>query len=224
MESRQTNESSNPLDDFIIKVFPVGPLQCNCTIIGHKPSGDALLFDPGGDGEMILETLAENNLTVKKILHTHAHFDHFLAAGHIKEKTEAPLCLHKEDAFLWEHLEEQCSRYAIPFEAQPPPDHWLEHEEELGITACAGQCIHTPGHTPGSMSFWFESLKLLVAGDTLFQGSIGRTDLWGGDYSKIEDSIKNRIYTLDEEATVVTGHGPLTSIGNEIRGNQFIRG
>lgn len=226
MDNTQTtpSQSANPLDDFIIKVFPVGPLQCNCTIIGHKPSGDALLFDPGGDGELILQTLTENNLTVKKILHTHAHFDHFLAAGHIKQKTEAPLCLHKDDEYLWTHLEEQCARYAIPFEQQPPPDHWIEHEEELSITGCMGQCIHTPGHTPGSTSFWFESLKILVAGDTLFQGSIGRTDLWGGDYTKIEDSIKTRLYTLDEEATVVTGHGQLTSIGHELRHNQFIRG
>ena len=208
----------------IVKVFPVGPLQCNCTVIGDPQSGAAVVIDPGGDHEKILAAVAEMGCDPKKItqiLHTHAHFDHFLASGKMQEATGAKLCLHRADEPLWTNVETQCSMYGIPFEPVPPPDHWLKHEEDV---AFGGECKHTPGHTPGSMSYWFKDLKLLVAGDTLFKRSIGRTDLWGGDYEAIEKSIKTRLYTLDEDALVVTGHGPNTTIGDEIRHNQFVRG
>jgi hydroxyacylglutathione hydrolase len=210
--------------DIIIKTFPVGPLQCNCTVIGDPATGEAIVADPGGDAELILQTLTELGLKkVTRIIHTHAHFDHFLASGHMREKTGAPLALHKEDRFLWDHLPEQCARFAIPFEPVPPPDQYLDHEEEIPIAHHKGICLHTPGHTPGSMSFWFADQKFLIAGDTLFNGSIGRTDLWGGDYEQIERSIRERLYTLDEEATVVTGHGPSTTIGKEMRTNAYVQ-
>ncbi len=216
------NETDSPI---FVKSFPVGPLQCNCTVIGNTETGEAIVVDPGGDADRILALLSENGLnTVKHILHTHAHFDHFLAAGQIHEKTGAPLALHPEDKILWENLEEQCGRWAIPFEAQPLPQHWLEHEEEINLTGISCKCLHTPGHTPGSTSFHFDDQKLLLAGDTLFRRAIGRTDLWGGDYEQIETSIKGTLYKLDEATHVVTGHGEPTSIGEEIRENQFIRG
>ena len=161
-------------------------------------------------------------LKVVSIIHTHAHLDHFLASGEIKKVTGASLHLHKEDQFLWDNLEMQCKMFGVPYKPVPAPDQWLHDDEEL---ACGcGVALHTPGHTPGSMSFWFERDKLLIAGDTLFRGGIGRTDLWGGDYQKIERSIRDRLYILDEEAVVVTGHGPDTRIGDEIRTNPFIRG
>ncbi len=206
-----------------VKIFPVGPLQCNCTIIGDSVSGQAIVIDPGGDAQKILDVLTENNLTVTRILHTHAHFDHFLASGEMHEQTGAPLCLHKEDQWLWEHLDEQCARYGFSSAPMPTPQHWLQHEEELPLAELSGKALFTPGHTPGSMSFVFEQANLLVAGDTLFKGSIGRTDLWGGDYPTIERSIKQELYTLDEGLTVVTGHGPLTTLGDEMRHNAFIR-
>ena len=106
----------------------------------------------------------------------------------------------------------------------PPPDDFLQHEDEVSILGLAGKVLHTPGHTPGSLCFLFEGINLLVAGDTLFRGSIGRTDLWGGDYQQIESSIKKVLYTLDEGLDVVTGHGPGTRIGTEMRQNAFIRG
>lgn len=207
----------------IVKTFPVGPLQCNCTIVGDTHTKEAIVIDPGGDADFILMELAEHDLKVTQILHTHAHFDHFLASGHLKEATGAPLSLHKADQYLWDHLEDQCARYAIPFQPVPPPDHHIEHEEEWTLGPCQCKAIHTPGHTPGSTSFLFEQQNLLVAGDTLFRGSIGRTDLWGGDYDRIERSIKTRLYTLDDDLDVVTGHGPNTSIGREKRSNQFVR-
>jgi len=209
--------------DIIVETIPVGPLQCNCTILGDLVSRKAIVVDPGGDAEILLERLVELNLQVERIIHTHAHLDHFLASGKMKEATGAKLALHREDLFLWDMLEDQCRMFGIPFEPPPPPDQWLENEEEIDLNDLQGKALHTPGHTPGSMCFLFESQKLLIAGDTLFQGSIGRTDLWGGDFKKIEKSIQEKLYTLDEETSVITGHGESTSIGHEMRANSFIR-
>ena len=207
----------------IVETIPVGPLQCNCTILGDLVSRKAIVVDPGGDAEILLERLVELNLQVERIIHTHAHLDHFLASGKMKEATGAKLALHREDLFLWDMLEDQCRMFGIPFEPPPPPDQWLENEEEIDLNDLQGKALHTPGHTPGSMCFLFESQKLLIAGDTLFQGSIGRTDLWGGDFKKIEKSIQEKLYTLDEETSVITGHGESTSIGHEMRANSFVR-
>ena len=209
--------------DIIVETIPVGPLQCNCTILGDLVSRKAIVVDPGGDAEILLERLVELNLQVERIIHTHAHLDHFLASGKMKEATGAKLALHREDLFLWDMLEDQCRMFGIPFEPAPPPDQWLENEEEIDLNDLQGKGLHTPGHTPGSMCFLFESQKLLIAGDTLFQGSIGRTDLWGGDFKKIEKSIQEKLYTLDEETSVIAGHGESTSIGHEMRANSFVR-
>ena len=209
--------------DIIVETIPVGPLQCNCTILGDLVSRKAIVVDPGGDAEILLERLVELNLQVERIIHTHAHLDHFLASGKMKEATGAKLALNREDLFLWDMLEDQCRMFGIPFEPPPPPDQWLENEEEFDLNDLQGKALHTPGHTPGSMCFLFESQKLLIAGDTLFQGSIGRTDLWGGDFKKIEKSIQEKLYTLDEEISVITGHGESTSIGHEMRANSFVR-
>ena len=209
--------------EIIVETIPVGPLQCNCTILGDLVSQKAIVVDPGGDAEILLERLVELNLQVERIIHTHAHLDHFLASGKMKEATGAKLALHREDLFLWDMLEDQCRMFGIPFEPPPPPDQWLKNEEEIDLNDLQGKALHTPGHTPGSMCFLFESQKLLIAGDTLFQGSIGRTDLWGGDFKKIEKSIQEKLYTLDEETSVITGHGESTSIGHEMRANSFVR-
>lgn len=208
----------------LIKTFPVGPLQCNCTIIGDPATHQAIVIDPGGDPERIRQTLSDMGLTqVTRILHTHAHFDHFLASGHLRETTGAPLALHRDDAFLWHSLELQCGLFGIPYEPVPEPDQWLEHEEEILLPQAIGKVLHTPGHTPGSISFLFESVNLVIAGDTLFKGSVGRTDLWGGDSKAIVHSIREHLYTLDEATRVVTGHGPATTIGEEMRHNAYVR-
>ena len=203
------------------KSFPVGPLQCNCTIIGNTSTGKGYLIDPGGDAERILEIIETMNVSIEAIYHTHAHFDHFLASAEIKEKTGAPIFLNESDRFLWDTLEMQCSYFNIDFKPTPPPDFNIEDQQDL--IHCAGVCIHTPGHTPGSVSFHFESEKLLIAGDTLFQGSVGRTDLPGGDFKTLKSSIQEKIYSLDESTVVVTGHGPQTSIKREMESNLFIR-
>lgn len=222
MENLQLTEAVK--ESVFVKTFAVGPLKCNCTIIGDLASKQAIVVDPGGDADLILKTLTDNDLTVTNILHTHAHFDHFLAAGEMKEKTGAALALHKDDQFLWEMLETQCGLFGIEAKKVPPPDHFLEHEEPVALPEVGGCCIHTPGHTPGSMCFYFDKLNLLLGGDTLFRGAIGRTDLWGGDFNQIQASIKHRLYTLDEATAVVTGHGPATSIGDELRHNPYVNG
>ena len=206
----------------IRETFAVGPLGCNCTIIGDHVTKKAMVIDPGGDHQLILNRLDALGLKVVSIIHTHAHLDHFLASGEMKKATGATLHLHKDDQFLWDNLEMQCRMFGVPYTPVPAPDQWLTDDEELAC--CGGVALHTPGHTPGSMSFWFAGDRLLIAGDTLFRRGIGRTDLWGGDYRQIERSIRERLYTLDEQAVVVTGHGPDTCLGEEIRENPFIRG
>jgi len=205
---------------FVRKSFPVGPLQCNCTVLGDTETGMGYVFDPGGDAARIMATVTQLGLKIVGIVHTHAHLDHILAAGEIKRQTGAPVWLHRGDQMLWASLEHQCRAFGIPYVPQPDPDHWLEDEQDL---SCGGTCIHTPGHTQGSSSFYFEEESLLLAGDTLFFGSVGRTDFPGGDPRALKRSIQQRLYTLDERAVVVTGHGPETSIGREMRQNAFVR-
>jgi glyoxylase-like metal-dependent hydrolase (beta-lactamase superfamily II) len=205
----------------LIRTFPVGPLQCNCSIIGDTLTGRALVVDPGGDADAILAQLNDLGLKVVAIIHTHAHLDHILAAGEMRDATGAPIYLHEEDRFLWDMVEQQCNMFGVPPVSLPDPDRYLDDDQDLGC--CGGVTLHTPGHTPGSTSFWFEDANTLVAGDTLFRGSIGRTDFPGGNFERIVKSIRERLYTLDDEATVITGHGPSTRIGAEKQSNMFVK-
>jgi len=207
----------------IRKTFSVPPLGCNCSIIGDPVSQQAIVVDPGGAAERILREVRALGLTVTRILHTHAHFDHFLASGEMKNATGAALCLHEDDRELWGMLEMQCRTFGVPYVPVPPPDYWLTDEEKVSIGHVTAIALHTPGHTPGSMSFHVPEGGVVLAGDTLFRGSIGRTDLWGGDFDAIERSIRDRLYTLDDSTLVVTGHGPETEIGWEKQRNQFVR-
>ena len=202
------------------ETIPVGPLQCNCTILGNTETGRGYVFDPGGDPDEIMAIVEQLGLKIEALIHTHAHLDHFLAAGEIRRRTGAKVCLHPEDKFLWDALEQQCLRFGVPYTPVPDPDHWIEDEQDL---ECGGSCIHTPGHTPGSTSFYFEDSSLLIAGDTLFMGSVGRTDFAGGDARQLKQSIQQRLYKLDESAVVIPGHGPETSIGHEMRFNAVVR-
>ncbi|MFQ5991214.1 MAG: MBL fold metallo-hydrolase [Nitrospiraceae bacterium] len=208
----------------IRKTFPVPPLYCNCSILGDPVTKEAIVVDPGGAHEQILREVEALGLRVVGIVHTHAHFDHFLASGEIKRATGASLSLHPDDHKLWELLETQCSLFGVPYAPVPLPDYWLRDEEKIILGGLEGVALHTPGHTPGSMSFHFPAEQLLLSGDTLFRGGIGRTDLWGGDYRAIEQSIRERLYTLQESTWVVTGHGPETQIGLERDSNPFVRG
>ncbi len=207
----------------IRKTFSVPPLGCNCSIIGDPVTKQAIVVDPGGAHERILQEVKQLGLTVTMILHTHAHFDHFLASGEMKKATGATLCLHEDDRELWSMLDVQCRMFGVPYIPVPEPEYWLKDEEKLLVGQITAVALHTPGHTPGSMSFHLPDGNIVLAGDTLFRGSIGRTDLWGGDFDAIERSIHEQLYTLHESTLVVTGHGPETEIGWEKHTNQFVR-
>jgi glyoxylase-like metal-dependent hydrolase (beta-lactamase superfamily II) len=207
----------------IRRTFSVPPLGCNCSILGDPGTKQAIVVDPGGAHEQILTQVRDLGLTVVSILHTHAHFDHFLASGEMKKATGASLCLHPADRPLWNLLEVQCRMFGVPYVPVPEPEYWLSDEEKIVLGGLSGMAVHTPGHSPGSMCFSFQTENLLLAGDTLFRGSIGRTDLWGGDSSAIERSIRERLYSLPDQTHVVTGHGPETQIGFERQYNPFIR-
>jgi glyoxylase-like metal-dependent hydrolase (beta-lactamase superfamily II) len=207
----------------IVESFPVGPLQCNCSIIGCPETGQAAVIDPGGDVELILAFCKKNNLQVKYLLHTHAHFDHILGSRAMREATGAQICLHKKDEQLYQNLGMQCQMFGFEYDEPLPIDHYLNDQEELSIGKSKTTALFTPGHTPGSTCFQLSDKEsVLFAGDTLFQGSIGRTDLWGGSFDDIIKSIKSKLLTLDDSTRVVTGHGPGTTIWSERRNNPYL--
>jgi len=212
------------MTQIIRKTFSVPPLGCNCSILGDSETKQAIVVDPGGDARRILDEVQRLDLTIVGIFHTHAHFDHFLASGDIRQATQAPLVIHEADRELWKILEVQCRMFGVPFIQAPDPDHCMRDEETVTFGAIAGQAMHTPGHTPGSVCFHFPRERLVLSGDTLFRGGIGRTDLWGGNPRAIEESIRERLFSLDEATTVITGHGPETQIGFEQEYNPFVSG
>lgn len=205
---------------------PVGALGCNMCIIGDPETKEAVLVDPGGEPEKIIAKIKELGVTVKRILVTHAHFDHFTSAGALREFTGAPVYLHPADKILWEFLPVQLHAMRMTMDKAAVdrlgrPDAWLEDGASVGVLD--GRVLHTPGHTAGSCCFYFDRSRLLIAGDTLFRGSVGRTDLSGGDAEALRKSILTRLYTLPDAVKVVCGHGPATSIGREKRSNAIIR-
>jgi hydroxyacylglutathione hydrolase len=206
----------------LLETFPVGDFQCNCSVLGCPDTKEAVVVDPGGEHEHILEVLKHYDLTVKWIVHTHAHLDHIYETRDVKERAGGTIALHKGDQFLYDGFLMQAAMFG--WQARPvlPVEHWLSDGESLKFGNREAKVIFTPGHTPGSCCFQVDSL--LLAGDTLFQRSVGRTDLPGGDFDTLERSIKERLYTLDPDTKVIPGHGPVTRIGDEKRGNPFVRG
>lgn len=207
----------------LLETFPVGPLQCNCSIIVCPETKEAAVIDPGGDPQAIIDRCERDGYKIKYLLHTHAHFDHIAGSRAVKEKTGAKICLHKEDEWLYNNLNKQGMMFGFTFDAPVPIDHYLQDEEVLKVGNVKAKVIYTPGHTPGSTCFSMqEKDSVLFAGDTLFHGSIGRTDLWGGSFEQIIKSIKGRLFELDDSTEVIAGHGPNTSIWNERRENPFV--
>jgi hydroxyacylglutathione hydrolase len=210
--------------DVIRETFPVGPLQCNCTILGDPATGKALVVDPGDDAGEILRRLAAHGLSAAALVHTHAHFDHVGATRAVSEATNAPIHLHEADLFLYENLAMQGAAFGFTFDDVLPVSRFVANGDAVAAGGVEVEVLHTPGHTPGSVCFRFGGASpVLFSGDTLFQRSIGRTDLWGGDLHAIERSIRTRLYTLPEGTLVVPGHGPETTIGEERALNPFVR-
>jgi len=214
--------------DLIIETFPIGTLGCNCSLIYSNITKEALVIDPGNDLNTFLKKISERALKVKKLIHTHAHFDHIGRSHEIQKITGCSLELHKSDLDLYQSLEYQGMMFGMEVGKPGKVDHFFEDEEPIGIESEGLQnlltTLHTPGHTPGSCCFYAEGLAtpILFSGDTLFKGSIGRTDLPGGDFDQIINSIKQRLVSLPEETVVITGHGPKTQIALEKRQNPFL--
>ena len=206
----------------IHEILPVGMLQCNCSILGDEVSHEAIVIDPGDDIPHIMAVLQKHNLTVKQILITHAHIDHIAGAARLKKLTGAPILYNPNDLPLVEMMDMQAGWLGMPTPEVHPPDDTLEDNHVIAITGLSGNILHTPGHTQGSVCLYLPEQKLLIAGDTLFARSVGRTDLPGGDARALIRSIHSKLLPLPDETKVVPGHGPSTTIGEERESNPFL--
>jgi hydroxyacylglutathione hydrolase len=207
----------------IHEILPVGPLQCNCSIIGDETSHEAMVIDPGDEIQSILALVSKHNLQVKQIVITHAHIDHVGGAMKLRAATGAPILLNQNDYELLKMLDLQAQWVGMRPPGKVEIDQNIGQADTLKAGSLAANVILTPGHTEGSICLYFPAEKKVIAGDTLFAGSIGRTDLPGGSFEKIIDSLHEKLLALPDDTVVVPGHGPLTTIGEERENNPFLK-
>ncbi len=208
----------------IHEILTVGPLQCNCSILGDEISLEAIVVDPGDDISRIMAVLRQHRLTVKQIVVTHAHIDHIAGAAHLKQLTGAPILYNQNDLPLVTMMDIQAGWLGISTPEVLPPDDTLDDGKLIAVTGISGSILHTPGHTQGSVCLYIPGQALLLAGDTLFHGSVGRTDLPGGNTRQLITSIQDRLLTLPDDVIVIPGHGLKTTIGAERELNPFLQG
>src|SRR5580692_9794705 len=206
----------------IHKILRVGPLQCNCSIIGDETTHEAMVIDPGDDIEDVLKLLRKHTLQVKQIVITHAHIDHVGGAMKLRAATGAPILLNQNDYALLKMLDVQAAWIGVEDPGKVEIDRSIGQGDTVQAGSLTANVIHTPGHTEGSVCLYFPAEKKLVAGDTLFAGSIGRTDLPGGSFQKIMRSLHDRVLTLPDDTVVIPGHGRRTTIGEEREENPFL--
>jgi len=207
----------------IHEIIPVGVLQCNCSIFGDENTREAVVVDPGDETAAILARLARHGLRVVAIVITHAHIDHIGGAARLKAVTSAPVYMNADDQELYDHLDDQAEWLGMATPSRTTVDVAIREGDSISPGAADFRFLHTPGHTPGSVSIWIPAESKLIAGDTLFRDSIGRTDLPGGDSRTILRSIHTKLLSLPEETIVVPGHGELTTIGREKERNPFLQ-
>lgn len=211
-----------------LEVFPTGPIQANCILIGDGSDPAAAVIDPGDEADHILSRIRANNLSPVMILHTHGHIDHAAATAELSGALgeDVPVCLHRAELPIYRSLPEHGRLFGIEAVEPPEPDLWLEHGQMLSVGSLRLEVRHTPGHSPGSVSYVVHGGpdSRVIVGDVLFAGSIGRTDLTGGSFEVLERSIREQLYTLPDETRVMCGHGPETTIGRERTQNPFVRG
>jgi hydroxyacylglutathione hydrolase len=198
----------------------VGPLDTNCYLVYCDETLACAIIDPGAEAERIFPLIYELGLQPSVLLNTHGHLDHIGANRDVKDKFDIPFCIHGLDKPLLEHGLQSELSFFLGAKESPPPDRLIQDEETIAIGQSALRVVHTPGHTPGSVSFLGDGL--LFSGDTLFNGGVGRTDLPGGSTRDLEDSIRTRILTLPPETIVLPGHGPWTTVGEEKESNPFL--
>jgi hydroxyacylglutathione hydrolase len=226
-------------EKLIHEVLPVGMLQCNCHIVGDPKTHEAIVIDPGDDAAKIIEVIERHHLKVVAIVVTHTHIDHVIGLRRVHEATGAPVYVHGDDLDLYRMLDMQANWLGWKTPQTSPIDQLVREGDVIRWGSYEAQIIHTPGHTPGSICLYMPSdvpeenaaaskakrgTGLLFAGDTLFAGSIGRTDLWGGDFSGIIRSLKGKLLELPNETVVYPGHGEITTIGKERATNPFLVG
>jgi len=209
----------------VVETFPVGLLQCNCTILGDPVSKEAIVVDPGDEVEKVMGALERNGLFCRAIVNTHTHIDHVGANFELKSRTGALLMLHEADLPLYDNLRVQSEWMggAVPPPVRADVDEHVHQGDKITAGGVSAEVLHTPGHTPGSICLHVGGGDpLLLSGDTLFSGSVGRTDLWGGDFDLEIESIRTRLLVLDDRTKIIPGHGPSTTVGRERRHNPFL--
>jgi hydroxyacylglutathione hydrolase len=208
----------------IHEILPVGVLACNCSIIGDEETREGIVIDPGDDITDILRIVERHRLRIKMIVVTHAHIDHIGGAKQLKDATGAMVYMSANDVPLYDHLDMQASWLGMATPERTEIDTPAREGERLRAGATELEVLDTPGHTPGSISLWIPSEKKVIAGDTLFRDSIGRTDLPGGDSRKILRSIRDKLFPLPDDTVVIPGHGETTTLGREKEFNYFLQG
>jgi|SRR5579863_1890261 len=207
----------------IHEIISVGPLQCNCSVIGDETTREGMVIDPGDDIEDVLALVHKHNLKIKQIVITHAHIDHVGGAMKLRAATGAPILLNQNDDALLRMLDVQATWIGVAPPGKVEIDQNLADADTLTAGNLTANVLHTPGHTEGSVCLYFPAEQKLIAGDTLFAGSIGRTDLPGGSFKKIITSLHDKVLALPDDTVVVPGHGPVTTIGEERHSNPFLK-
>lgn len=206
----------------IVARATVGPFQENSYVVGDPDTGDAALVDPGDEPEALAELVTSRGLTPRFVVNTHAHLDHVGAVAALKARYGIPFLLHPGDRMWLENLDMQARMFGLETPETPGVDRWLADGEELALGNRRFRVIHTPGHTPGGTCLFFEADRVLFTGDTLFAGSVGRTDFPGGSWDDLEAAIRTRLFPLGDEVVFHSGHGPSSTLGEERRSNPFV--